>query len=118
MSIQKIGYLIITVVCLLMIGNFLSSVYNLWHKKDVLIISKKELQMEEGENISLKKELTKVKNPDFVEEVARDKLFLVKPGENIVIIPTITAQVIGAKTNLNKNKKANWEQWIELFFHS
>lgn len=65
----------------------------------------------------LKNRLTRVKSQDFVEEEARNKLFMVKPGESTIIIPTATIHNAVITKAVKKIEKPNWEQWKELFFN-
>lgn len=67
------------------------------------------------ENGDLKKELDYKKSPQFAEEEIRNKLGLVKQGENLVVLPKDQKSDQGPATS---NQKANWEKWKELFFGS
>jgi hypothetical protein len=60
--------------------------------------------------------LSEVKKPGFVEEEARNKLFLAKPGEGIVIIPTDVLSTTSSKTKKALDSRPNWQKWWELFF--
>lgn len=111
---KKLIFFITIAICLSVIENFIASIYQLLYKKDVLIQVQNELQKEEQENKRLKDQLNRVKNPQFVEEQARDKLFLTKPGESVILIPSFQASDSG-KT-VKKEEKPNWQQWWDLFF--
>lgn len=114
---KKIIFLLVTAISFIIITNFLSSIYILWHKKDLLIIAKKQLQREEESNQKLKGELTRVKSQDFVEEQARDKLFMVKPGENDIVIPPAAVHTIAPiKKDTQKFERPYWQEWITIFF--
>lgn len=102
-----------TIVALLMvIANLSKSIYELYHKKDLLLLTQKKLLLVEKENQQLKEKLTQIQNPAFVEKEARDKLFLAKPGESSILLPIPTP----VKHDGIIENKPNWQQWWELFF--
>ena len=113
---KRIGFLIFVIVSLIIIYNFFNSIYTLWHKKDVITKAQLELKQVQQENTNLKKQLSTVNNPEFVEEQARDKLFLVKPGENTVVIPK---NLLPTPTALPEKvlEKPNWQKWLAFFWY-
>ena len=70
---------------------------------------------EEEKNKDLKRQLTKVKDPSFVEQEARNKLFLVKPNEQVVLIPSPSPTPIPESERQKKLQKPNWQEWYEYF---
>jgi len=114
---KKILFIISCIVIIAIIHNFISSIYILWSKHGLLTVAKHELEKEKKENTQLKKQVAIVKNPEFIEEQARDKLFMVKPGESSVLIPQ---SLLPSKPPEKKEKTTripNWQQWVALFFH-
>lgn len=95
---------------LLTINGLAHSIYDLWTKRDVVTQAKKKLEQEKTENQKLKSELSHVKTKEFIEEEARNKLFLVKPDEKVVIIP-----VASKSAEKKEAPKTNWQKWLELF---
>lgn len=70
----------------------------------------------EAKNKQLKKKLTQIQSPQFIEEQARNKLSLSKSGETIVIIPEDKLkQVLGA-TQSARVRLPNWLGWWKVFF--
>ena len=112
---MKKAIFIFTIIILgIIISNLLHSIYDLWHKQDLLSSAKKQLEMEKLKNSKLKGELSYVESQQFVDETARNKLFLAKPGEQQVLI---SKDLI--KTNnqvVNKENIPNWQKWWKLFF--
>lgn len=108
---KKLLYFGAVVVCLLVINNLIHSIYDLWHKQDLVVNAQKDLDKQKEENRKLKLRLTQVGSEKFVEEEARDKLFLVKPGESGVILPDVTPKAAKKEENLS-----NWQKWLKLFF--
>jgi cell division protein FtsB len=113
---KKIIFFIILGLCLLSIIHLISSIYTLWHKQDVLISAEKQLQQEKKDHQQLESQLKTVTASGFVEEEARNKLFMDKPGEREVII----AQDVLTPTQISRtthDTRPHWQQWWSLFFH-
>lgn len=111
---KKAIYILIVIVLILIINSLVHSIYDLWHKQDLLTSAQNELQKEQLQNQKLKAQLSNAQSSQFIEEQAHNKLFLVKPGEQEVLI---------SQNLLNKNqpqKQAqnlpNWQRWLNLFF--
>lgn len=112
---KRILYVVIFIFSLFIINNLLRSIYNLWQKNDLISDAASQLEKEKKEHEKLNNELEKVKNINFVEEEARNKLFLVKPGEHTVII---------GNEKLDDKKKSDasekilrpWEEWSKFLF--
>jgi cell division protein FtsB len=111
---KKAGFILIVLILLFIINGLAHSIYDLWHKQDLVTSAQKQLSEEKLQNQKLKAGLSYVKTQQFIEEQAHDKLFLVKPGEQEVLI---------SKTLQNQNqvqKQAqntpNWQKWFQLFF--
>ncbi len=110
---KKLVFILIVLVLLLIINGLAHSIYDLWHKQDLLTAAQKELALEKFKNQKLKGELSYVKSQQFIEQEARNNLFLVKPGEQEVLI----SQVLD-KSDAKQKPKAvpNWQKWLNLFF--
>lgn len=68
-------------------------------------------------NSELKKRLTEVGSVGFIEQQARDKLNLVRPGETIVIIPRGEIEkILGAEIEKGVENLPNWQGWLRLFW--
>jgi cell division protein FtsB len=111
---KKAIFILIVIVLLLIINGLIHSILDTYNKKDLLTQAQKELEEEKLKNSRLKAELTYVETEQFIEEQARNKLFLVKPGEEHVVIPQ---ELIKSGTpNTKKPQIPNWQQWLKLFF--
>jgi cell division protein FtsB len=111
---KKAAFILIVLILLFIINGLFHSIYDLWHKKDLLTSAQKDLERAQMQNQKLKGELSAVNSPQFIEEQAHNKLFLVKPGEQEVLI---------APELKNKNQPQkqiqnipNWQKWLQLFF--
>jgi cell division protein FtsB len=110
---KKAIFILIVLVLLFIINGLAHSIYDLWHKQDLLTTAQRELSIEKMENQKLKGELSYVKNQSFIEEQARNKLFLVKPGEQEVLISPDLSQTQAKQQAQNI---PNWQKWLKLFF--
>lgn len=110
---KRILYLIVVVGLILVNNSLIHSIIELWNKQSLLNDAKIRLESQKTENERLRRELAYVQTNAFIENEARDKLFLVKPGESEVLID---------KNLLEPRKQRNttspepvWQQWINLF---
>ena len=110
---KKAFFIVIVIILLVVINNLIRSIYNLWSKQDLLYQAQNELKNEQQTNKKLKGELSYVQTPQFVEKEARNELFLVKPGEQDVLIPQTSSIQAGQQ---EANNIPNWQKWIKLFF--
>lgn len=109
---KKLIFLIILIISLIIIKNLVFSIYGLWQKQDVVIQTQKELEAEKKKNKELKNKLSEANSPQFIEEQARNKLFLVKQGEQEIVLPkTEKKGIFQEKTN----DLPNWKKWLNLF---
>jgi len=111
---KKAAFILIVLILLFIINGLAHSIYDLWHKQDLLTSAQKQLTQEKLQNQKLKAGLSYVQTPQFIEEQAHDKLFLVKPGEQEVLI----SQTLQKQNQTQKQAKniPNWQKWLSLFF--
>ena len=109
---KKVLFIIIVVILLIIINDLAHSIYDIWQKKDYVAKAENELNLQKQENQRLKSQLSYSQTPEFIEKEARDKLFMVKKGEQRVLMPAESDKLTkGSKENL-----PNWQQWWNLFF--
>lgn len=113
---KKIFFFIGTLIALFIINSLLQSIFSLTQKNTVIEKAKQELAAEKAENSRLKQQLTEVQDPAFIEKEARNKLFLVKPGEQMVLIPNPSVSPTPVVRREKQIAKPNWVQWYEFFF--
>jgi cell division protein FtsB len=111
---KKAIFILIVIVCILIINSLIHSIFDLWGKQDLVISAQKELESEKLKNAKLKGELSYVQSNQFIDETAHNKLFLVKPGEQQVLI----SQDLISKNEAKKKIEniPNWQKWLNLFF--
>ncbi len=112
---KKILFAILVLSLFLIIIGLARSVYDLWKKQDLIISYQKQLSKQKQENQALKQNLSITDNPWFVEQQARDNLFLTKPGEQSVILSK--ELLIGTNSfSPIEDTSPNWKKWWNLFF--
>lgn len=116
MPFKKIVFFGIIIASFFIINNLVQSIYTLWQKQNLLVTATKELEREKEENAELRRKLSLVKDPNFIEEEARNKLFLTKPGEGVIVIPTEALKASNAAKAPPPDTRANWEKWRDTFF--
>lgn len=85
---------------------------------------KSEIDKVEGENNQLSKMMNYLKNESYLEQEARVKLNLKKPGEKVVIFPgkekkeNSNFKILEQDENAQKNSSANHWRWWEYFFEA
>ncbi len=77
-----------------------------------------QVDLLQQQNRQLKQKLAEVQKYNFIEQIARNKLNMGKPGETVVVIPEKAInQVLGAQKTLPEIKLPNWQGWLKLFIH-
>lgn len=116
MHVKKIVFWVIVIFFLFVINNLIHSILSFSQKENLLVKKQGELAKQQKENEQLKRQLSRATMPQFVEEEARDKLFLTKPGESVLVIPT--PHVSGSpRVDMKGAQHAPyWLQWWQFFF--
>jgi len=102
-------------VALVVMGIFAvrlsTNVWRLWRAGDRIKQAESEVRSQELENQELQKRLAEVQSPEFIEREAKEKLGLVKPGEEIVILPTQEQESV----RVEEQEEPNWRKWWKLY---
>lgn len=111
---KRIIYIIVLFFALASIVNSVSAIYQLFHKRDLLIAAQQALKKQKKQHSELQDRLKTVSSQAFIEQEARNKLFFLKPGENTIFI---AKDLIATKSAIIQKSptKTNWQQWIEIF---
>ncbi|HUQ84743.1 MAG TPA: septum formation initiator family protein [Candidatus Limnocylindrales bacterium] len=116
MSPKKIGFFIIIITSLVVINNLAHSTYKLWQKKQLVDDSRLEVQRQKDKNQELRNKLNKIERPNFIEEEARNKLFMVKPGEQVIVLSDKDLKASESSKPKPKDTRPNWKKWLDLFY--
>jgi cell division protein FtsB len=99
-----------------LIVNLTRDIWQLVKAKDQIRVAEQRVVQLEEENRILKEKQKYYASQEFVEEEARNKLNMAKPGETIVVLPK-TAQGSGNNGGQNLHPDLpNWQKWVRLFF--
>jgi len=109
---KKITFVIIVAILLFVINDLVRSIYDIWQKKDYVTQAQRELSIQKQENQRLKSALSYSETQEFVERQAREKLFMVKNGEQAILIEQGMEKIDVSKKETNPN----WKKWWKLFF--
>jgi len=115
MSYKKIAFFTVVIVLLLTINDLVHSIYDIWQKQDLVVQAQKDLNTEKKENQELKKQISQVNQPQFIESQARNKLLLAKPGEDVIIVPSDQLAVTSPQSK-HIDTRPNWQKWWSTFF--
>lgn len=110
---KRIIPFILIAVLLLIIKSIIESIVTLQQNSQIVQQLKTEKDTAIKRQEFLSQELYYVKTNDFIENEAREKLGMVKPGEHVILIPPTSAN--SAPTKKEENIP-NWEKWRRLFF--
>lgn len=111
-----IGTIIIAV--LIFTYNLLGQISNSLRSQDRLSEQANAVLQLEAENRELKERLINIQSPEFIEQQARNKLGLAKPGEILVIIPDEKLKsVLSASESAKAVRLPNWQGWLKVFLH-
>ena len=113
--LTTIAMIIIAGLILLGLGRQISSAIQAGKRLDA---EAEEVSKLQNQSQQLKKKLAQTNQPDFVEQVARDKLNMAKPGETVVVVPEQAINhVIASQNPPVEEKLPNWQGWVKLFVH-
>lgn len=113
---KRILFFTVTAIAILSMVHSVESVYSLWQKRDIILQMQKQVQSDQEENKKLKQQLQETSQSGFVEEEARNKLFMVKPGEKMVLIPSSLIASSSGGMSVPSGSVSSWQQWWNLFF--
>jgi len=114
---KQIGLIAIFILAVFFGYNLLAQITNTLKQADKLQVATQALYELELKNKALKKKLSEVKNPLYVEQEARNKLGFAKNGETVVVIPSERlSAVLGIKKATEVSKLPNYLGWWRVFF--
>jgi len=112
---KKIIFFVVLLLSLFIINNFVQSIYSLWQKQDLITKAKKDLRVAKQEQQKLQQALREAQEPTFFEKESRNKLFLVRPGEQVIVLPGPSGTTQQKQLVVKPHLPA-WKQWYALFF--
>lgn len=116
MSLKKIAFFIMIVASVIIINNLARSIFYLWQKNHLVTDVRSEVEKEKKENDELRSKLAQIQKPEFVEQEARNKLFLAKPNEGIIVLSEKDREATLSAKQKPPDLRPNWKKWWDLFF--
>ena len=113
---SKTVQLIIIVVGALLILNFSRDILKLLKAGDRLKEAEEKVTRLEKEHQALQEKREFYASEEFVEQEARNKLNMARPGETIVILPPNVKEILGHSDRPQAPDIPNWQKWWKLFF--
>lgn len=83
---------------------------------DQIKLAEQRVQQLEAEQQQLLEKKEYFQSEEFVEEEARNKLNMAKPGETIVILPPSSGVAEDKSKSRSQIGIPNWKKWWKLFF--
>lgn len=115
--VKKIVLGIIILISLVMAYKLVSQIIEATKSGERLSQAVEAVYKLEAKNKELKKKLAQIKSPQFIEEIARNKLGLGKPGETVIIIPDEKIkEVLQASASAKEARLPNPLGWLKVFF--
>jgi len=105
-------YIIIILIIFASIAHSVQNILSLQEKQSLLTHAETRIMQLEKEKKLLESQLQYVQSDDFVENEARNKLFMVKPGEQTVII---APELLTHESSQTPPSLPIWKQWLRLF---
>jgi cell division protein FtsB len=114
-QIVSIAFLLMGIIVLIQSGL---SLYHVAQREDRVWQQRERLRHLEQEQDELKKQLSRSYTEEYIEEEARNKLGLVKPGETLIFLEkdASEASFLRQGSEADKDKKTILQQWWEVFF--
>ncbi|MBU0619222.1 septum formation initiator family protein [Patescibacteria group bacterium] len=114
---KKASYWFIVGVIGVMLVNFSRNIYRLLKSQDRLKLASEQLAEAQQENQELKLKKHFFNTDEFVEQEARNKLFMAKEGEVIVVLPEELRDLPEEQSIVNyDSSQPVWHQWLDLFW--
>lgn len=114
--IRKIIIAVVILIVLVIAYNILIQITDALKSGERLSSQAEVVYQLEAKNRQLKKKLSEVQSPQFIEEQARNKLGLGKAGETIVIIPEEKLKQVLGTSQSAEVRLPNWLGWWKVFF--
>lgn len=121
---SRLFRLIIAIISLIILVTIPRSIMSLWGKYDIVAEREKELVRQRKRNAKLKAEFGYVQSQEFIEREAREKLGMVREGEQIVLLPKSQTRLPDGQVStindqieqVKEEQIPKWKRWWRLFF--
>lgn len=114
--IKKISLAVIILISLIIAYNLITQTFEATKSGERLSQAAETVYKLQAKNENLKKKITQIQSPEFIEEEVRNKLGFAKKGETVVIIPEEKLKLVLGASSAAQIRLPNWLGWLKLFF--
>ncbi|MGI5828403.1 MAG: FtsB family cell division protein [Patescibacteria group bacterium] len=122
MQLKNIFTWVFIVCSLLLVVNIARNSFKMMAARRRIAVSQEKVDSLEKQRQQLLKDQARRSLPEYIEQQIRDKLRLVKPGEALVLLPSLlqekSEENVYKYTTAEETKEvsvATWQEWINLF---
>lgn len=115
---KRLLNLVILIIGIGLIINLSRDILRLLRSGDQIKQAEAKLKELDKESQQLKELREYYQSDEFIEEEARNKLNMARPGETVVILPPNIGELVGqAGEEVSRGDQLpNWKRWWRLFF--
>lgn len=113
---KRLTYWLALALVLSLVINFSRDIIRLLKNRERIDQAKEKLQKTETEHQQLKMQKNSFQTEEFIEREARNKLFMGKEGEVVVLLPEELKALEEEKLEVEEKELSIWRQWLELFW--
>lgn len=106
----------ILIIGISLIIKLCGDIFRLLKAGDQVRLAEEKIERLEKERQQLLEKKQYYQSEEFIEEEARNKLGLSRPGETVVILPPNVSQILGREEEKPAEEIPNWKKWLKLFF--
>jgi len=117
------NFLIVFGLGFFLVVSLSRSIYLNWDSQKRIETKRQEVEDLEKEVGFLEEEIEFYQSEGFLEEEARNRLQLVKPGETLIVVPEeaqkeLNERVSQIESESENRSPNNWQEWAKLFLDS
>jgi cell division protein FtsB len=116
---SKIFILIVAIVAVMVVFSYARVYYQDYLVRQEIAYLEERVKKMEAKKMELLDVLTYVKSNEFVEEKARTELNMIKPGEQVLVVPQAAAYMDGQEEYpvVKLENTSNYQKWFRYFFN-
>jgi len=119
-KVKTLLRLFLGLIFFLFVLNLSRNIWRILHAGERLEKAQEKLGELKAENAQLRQEKDRLKSNDFLEEQARNKLFMAKKNEIVLILPIPSVYkeegFFEEEEIVDKEEGEIWQKWLALFW--
>ena len=113
---NRLLQIIIIIIGVILIIKLWGDIRRLLEASNQIKLAQQKVEDLEKEKNELEEKKKYYQSEEFIEEEARNKLNMAKPGETIVILPQNLDDLMDQGKEETSPAIPNWKRWLKLFF--